>query len=77
MADFEKSLLCGLEHDQYDITWIENKDKGRLELNFVIPKVELNTGKAMNPYYDPIERKRVNAFKDHTNAKYDLHDPND
>ena len=31
----------------------------------------------MNPYYDPIDRKRVNAFKDHTNAKYDLHDPND
>ncbi|MFW1912097.1 mobilization protein A, partial [Acinetobacter ursingii] len=44
MAVFEKSLLCGLEHDQYDITWIELKDKGRLELNFVIPKVELNTG---------------------------------
>ena len=77
MADFEKSLLCGLAHDQYDITWIEHKDKDRLELNFVIPKVELNTGKAMNPYYDPIDRKRVNAFKDHTNAKYDLHDPND
>lgn len=77
MADFEKSLLCGLEHDQYDITWIEHKDKDRLELNFVIPKVELNTGKAMNPYYDTIDRKRVNAFKDHTNAKYDLHDPND
>lgn len=77
MADFEKSLLCGLVHDQYDITWIEHKDKDRLELNFVIPKVELNTGKAMNPYYDPIDRKRVNAFKDHTNAKYDLHDPND
>lgn len=77
MADFEKSLLCGLEHDQYDITWIEHKDKDRLELNFVIPKVELNTGKAMNPYYDPIDRKRINAFKDHANAKYDLHDPND
>ena len=77
MADFEKALLCGLERDQYDITWIEHKDKDRLELNFVIPKVELNTGKAMNPYYDPIDRKRVNAFKDHTNAKYDLHDPND
>lgn len=77
MADFEKSLLCGLEHDQYDITWIEHKDKDRLELNFVIPKVELNTGKAMNPYYDPIDRKRVNAFKDHTNAKYNLYDPND
>ena len=77
MAEFEKSLLCGLEQDQYNICWIEHRDKDRLELNFVIPKVELSTGKAMNPYYDPADRKRVNAFKDHINAKYDLTDPND
>lgn len=76
MADFEKSLLCGLEADQYNICWIEHRDKGRLELNFVIPKVELSTGKALNPYFDSVDRKRVNAFKDHTNAKYDLSDPN-
>lgn len=77
MADFEKALLCGLEQDQYNICWVEHKDKGRLELNFVIPKVELTTAKALNPYFDSVDRKRVNAFKDHTNAKYDLHDPND
>lgn len=77
MADFEKALLCGLEQDQYNICWIEHRDKGRLELNFVIPKVELTTGKALNPYFDSVDRKRVNAFKDHTNAKYNLTDPND
>ena len=77
MADFEKSLLCGLDQDQYNITWIEHKDKGRLELNFVIPKIELSTGKAMNPYFDRVDRERVNAFKDLINAEYDLHDPND
>lgn len=77
MTDFEKALLCGLEQDQYNICWIEHRDKNRLELNFVIPKVELNTGKALNPYFDSVDRKRVNAFKDHTNAKYDLTDPND
>lgn len=77
MADFEKALLCGLEQDQYNICWIEHRDKGRLELNFVIPKVELTTGKALNPYFDSVDRKRVNAFKDHINAKYDLSDPND
>jgi hypothetical protein len=41
MQDFEKTLLAGLERDQYDITWIEHTDKGRLELNFIIPNVEL------------------------------------
>lgn len=76
MVDFEKALLCGLEQDQYDICWVEHKDKGRLELNFVIPKIELTTGKALNPYFDSVDRKRVNAFKDHTNVKYDLTDPN-
>lgn len=77
IEDFEKSLLCGLNQDQYNITWIEHKDKGRLELNFVIPKVELSTGRAMNPYFDKVDRERVNAFKDLVNAQYDLHDPND
>ncbi|WP_196296299.1 relaxase/mobilization nuclease domain-containing protein [Moraxella bovoculi] len=51
MASFEQSLLAGLDQDQYDITWIEHKDKDRLELNFVIPNVELTTGKRLQPYY--------------------------
>lgn len=77
MADFEKSLLCGLDQDQYNICWVEHRDKGRLELNFVIPKVELSTGRAMNPYFDSVDKKRMRAFCDLTNATYDLHDPKD
>lgn len=50
MARFEESLLAGLDPDQYDITWIEHRDKGRLELNFIIPNVELGTGKRLQPY---------------------------
>lgn len=52
MADFEKSLLAGLDQDQYNICWVEHRDKDRLELNFVIPNVELTTGKRLQPYYD-------------------------
>lgn len=77
MAEFERTLMAGLEADQYNITWIEHRDKNRLELNFVIPKVELDTGKAINPYYAQADKRRVNAFKDYVNAHYDLHDPND
>ena len=77
MANFEKALFTGLEADQYNITWIQHRDKDRLELNFVVPKVELTTGKALNPYFDPVDRTRINAFKDYMNAKHDLHDPND
>lgn len=77
MREFERTLLAGLDKDQYNICWIQHQDKGRLELNFVIPKVELSTGKSLNPYFDAADRERVNAFKDHYNAKFDLHDPND
>ena len=31
MQSFEETLLAGLDRDQYDITWIEHIDKGRLE----------------------------------------------
>ena len=77
MDSFEKSLLAGLEHDQYDITWIEHTDKGRLELNFVIPNVELTTGKRLQPYYDKADRPLVENWKQVINHEYGLTDPHD
>ena len=50
MEDFEKHLLPSLESDQYNILWVEHTDKGRLELNFVIPKIELTRKIALNPF---------------------------
>ncbi len=75
MADFEKTLLAGLERDQYDITWIEHRDKGRLELNFIIPNVELSTGKRLQPYYDKVDRPLVENWKQKTNFEHGLSDP--
>ena len=77
MDSFEKALLSGLEKDQYSILWVEHRDKDRLELNFVVPNVELQTGKRLQPYYDKADRPRVNAWKDIQNITYGLHDPND
>lgn len=77
MADFEKSLLAGLECDQYNICWIEHTDKGRLELNFVIPNMELMTGKRLQPYYDKADRPLVENWKQVTNFNYGLSDPHD
>ena len=75
MQDFEKTLLAGLERDQYDITWIEHTDKGRLELNFIIPNVELSTGKRLQPYYDKVDRPLVENWKQKTNFEHGLSDP--
>lgn len=67
MQSFEETLLAGLDKEQYNITWIEHVDKGRLELNFIIPKIDLNSGKAMNPYFDKVDRDLVNTWKNVTN----------
>jgi len=75
MQSFEETLLAGLERDQYDITWIEHTDKGRLELNFVIPNVELSTGKRLQPYFDQADRPLVENWKQVTNFDYGLSDP--
>ena len=75
MQSFEDTLLAGLERDQYDITWIEHQDKGRLELNFIIPNVELSTGKRLQPYFDQADRPLVENWKQVTNFEYGLSDP--
>lgn len=77
MDSFERALLPGLEADQYDCMWVEHRDKDRLELNFVIPNVELTTGKRLQPYYDRVDRPRIDAWQTLVNAEHDLHDPND
>ena len=75
MADFERALLPGLDKNQYSILWVEHRDKGRLELNFVIPCVELTTGKRLQPYYHKIDQKRVDTWKRIVNTSLNLHDP--
>lgn len=62
MEEFEKTLLPDMQ-GRYNVLWVEHTDKGRLELNFVIPKVELETGKALNPYYHKADMHRMEAFE--------------
>ena len=77
MADFEKTLCPGMSEDQYNILWVEHVDKGRLELNFVIPKIELTTQKAFNPYFHKVDFSRIDMFEDIQNIKYNLQSKKD
>jgi len=77
MASFERVLMPGLEKDQYSVLWVEHADKGRLELNFLIPNTELLTGKRLQPYYDRADRPRIDAWQTVVNGRLGLHDPND
>lgn len=77
MDSFESTLMSGLDNDQYNFLWIEHRDKGRLELNFVIPNTELTSGKRLQPFYSRADKPLVNAWKDIQNQKYGFSDPND
>ncbi|NYV37209.1 relaxase/mobilization nuclease domain-containing protein (plasmid) [Escherichia coli] len=66
MASFERVLMPGLDKDQYSVLWVEHRDKGRLELNFLIPNTELLTGRRLQPYYDRADRPRIDALADHS-----------
>ena len=50
MDMFERLAFAGLDHEQYDITWVRHShtESGRTELHFVTPRMELNSGKALN-----------------------------
>lgn len=77
MDSFERTIFAGLDREQYDIAWIEHRDKGRLELNFIIPKVELRSGRAMNPYLHGKDTALIDSWKNIINNQYGLTDPND
>lgn len=66
MDEFEKMLLPTMQ-GRYNILWVEHTDKGRLELNFVIPKNDLPTGKTLNPYYHKADVTRKELFEDKWN----------
>ena len=84
MQNFEQALFPGMDQSQYRVLWIEHQDKKneetgkrRLELNFLIPNIEILTGKRLQPYFDRADRSRVDLFKKITNYEYQLHDADD
>lgn len=75
MDSFEKNTFAGLEKYQYNILWVEHKDKDKTELHFVIPRLELSTGKAFNPHWHKADQDRLILWQDIQNAKYNLSNP--
>ncbi|GAA8455026.1 hypothetical protein HpBT236_15010 [Helicobacter pylori] len=77
MESFENALLTESMQNRYNILWVEHTDKGRLELNFVIPRIDLITQKAFNPYYHKVDLKRIDTWKDCINLKHNFTNPKD
>lgn len=76
MNSFERVLLPQMQ-GRYNILWVEHSDKGRLELNYLIPKIDLPTQKSLTPYFDTLDRHRIEIWRDIQNLLHKLSDPND
>ncbi len=77
IESFETALLTEKMQGRYNILWVEHTDKGRLELNFVIPKIDLGRQKAFNPYYHKVDLKRIDTWQNVVNLKYTFTNPKD
>ena len=70
-------MIFGDFGENFNILWVEHRDKNNLELNFCIPKVELLNFRSFNPYYHKKDFSMVNVWKNFINLKYGLTDPCD
>ena len=77
MDSFERALLPALDKDQYSVLWVEHRDKGRLELNFVVPNLELQTGKRLQVYFHAQDRYRMRDWQTIQNIENGFKDPDD
>ena len=78
IKDFERVLLGEYMLERVNVLWVEHSDKnGRLELNFLIPKIDLITGKSFNPYLAKFDQHRIDLIKRMINDEYSLSSPDD
>jgi len=76
MDEFEQTFFAGLSKDDYNILWVEHTDKGRLELNAIIPKV-LQNGRAYNPYNHRTDLHIKDLLQKKINIAHGFTDPQD
>ena len=78
IKDFEHALLGDYMLERTNRLWVEHSDKnGRLELNFLIPKIDLASGKSFNPYLAKFDQNRIDLIKKIINDEYNLSSPDD
>jgi len=78
MNRFEEAVFAGLETDRRSIIWIKHRDKGRTELHFLVPRVDLGTGKSLNiAPPTPASRDLIDTLRTAINLRYGFRDPTD
>ncbi|MDS0002970.1 relaxase/mobilization nuclease domain-containing protein, partial [Enterobacter hormaechei subsp. xiangfangensis] len=69
MASFERVMMPGLDKDKYSVLRVEHRDKGRLELNLLIPNTELQTGKRLQHHIDLDSPQRLDSRQSLVNGR--------
>ena len=78
MDRFESAVFAGLPTDRRSIVWIKHADKGRTEMHFVVPRVELGTRKSLNiAPPTPASRHLLDTLREAINRRYGFRDPSD
>ena len=76
MDSFEAVAFAGMQPDQYTILWVRHSHAGHHELHFVIPRMELSTGKAFNAF-PPGWQKHFDPLRDLHNIRNGWTRPDD
>ena len=74
--DFFDTMLPGLE-GRYNSLVVEHTDKGRLELNIVIPNIDIQSQTIFTPYFHDRDGHRCNKWIQKINLQYGFSDPHD
>jgi hypothetical protein len=79
MDAFEETAFAGLSREQRPpVLWVRHEHAGRLELNFLIPRVEPISGKSLNiAPPKSMTREMFDTFRSMINARYGFSDPDD
>jgi len=76
IKEFEAVAFAGLEQDQYDCLWVRHQHADHHELHFIIPRVELESGKAFNAFA-PGWQKHFDPLRDKWNIENGWSRPDD
>lgn len=72
----EELVFAGLPLSSRSILWVKHEHTGRIELHFLIPRQEVNSGKAFNAF-PPGWQQKYDPLRDKFNYKYGWSRPDD
>lgn len=77
IKSFQLALGVGLLENQVNWLWVLHTDKENTELNFVVPFIDLLTGKNLVLFNKKTDHYLISSFRDFFDAEFNLNSPLD